>query len=65
MRLASIKLQGEEIVAIVTKEGLIPVRAINDGQNFSDNLFALITSEQLDELQEWWLTDGLDRKSVV
>ena len=59
MRLASIKLQGEEIVAIVTKEGLIPVRAINDGQNFSDNLFALITSEQLDELQEWWLTDGL------
>ncbi|KUO61292.1 MAG: fumarylacetoacetate hydrolase [Gracilibacter sp. BRH_c7a] len=60
MRLASIKFQEEEIVAIVTKEGVIPVRAINDsGQNFADNLFALITSEQLDELQNWWSTEGL------
>lgn len=61
MRLGSIKVQSEEIVAIVTNEGLIPVRAINNnfGQNFAEDLFALITSEQLDELKEWWMTDGL------
>lgn len=60
MRLASIKHDGEEIVAIVTPQGLIPIRVFNDSErDFADNLFALITNEQLDELRTWWETEGL------
>jgi 2-keto-4-pentenoate hydratase/2-oxohepta-3-ene-1,7-dioic acid hydratase in catechol pathway len=60
MRLASIKLGGEEIAALVTPQGLVPVRAFKDlGQEFEDNLFSLIDKEQIDALKAWWETEGL------
>jgi 2-keto-4-pentenoate hydratase/2-oxohepta-3-ene-1,7-dioic acid hydratase in catechol pathway len=63
MRLASIKYEGEEIVAIVTKEGLLPVRAVREtGRDFAEDLFSLISSEQLEELKIWWETEG--RKNI-
>lgn len=58
MRLASIKHEGE-VAAIVLNDGLIPVRAFRDsGMNFPENLFALISSEQLEELQKWWAKES-------
>ncbi len=60
MRLASIKYEGDEIVAIVTKEGLLPVRTLREsGNEFAETLFELISSEQLEQLQTWWETEGL------
>jgi 2-keto-4-pentenoate hydratase/2-oxohepta-3-ene-1,7-dioic acid hydratase in catechol pathway len=60
MRLASIKHEGQEIVAIVTKEGLYPVRVFNNSSRiFAEDLFSLIFSEQLDELKNWWEEEGL------
>jgi len=64
MRLASIKHEGEEIVAIVTKEGLIPVRAFREFEkNFAEDLFSLISSEQLEELKAWWEAEGVKKTS--
>jgi 2-keto-4-pentenoate hydratase/2-oxohepta-3-ene-1,7-dioic acid hydratase in catechol pathway len=63
MRLASIKVEGKEIAAIVTAAGLLPVRAVNEnGKDFSDDLFSLIVSQQLDELNTWWQETG--RKNI-
>lgn len=63
MRLASIKLNGEEVVAIVTEKGLIPVEAINNetGKDFARDLFALISGGQLEELKKWWSTEGINQ----
>lgn len=64
MRLASIKYEGEEIVAIVTKEGLLPVYALREiGRDFAKDLFSLITSEQLEELKTWWEAEGRENIS--
>ncbi|NLI92633.1 MAG: fumarylacetoacetate hydrolase family protein [Peptococcaceae bacterium] len=63
MRLASIKYGGE-VAAIITKEGLLPVRAFKDsGMNFAENLFSLISTEQLEELQGWWEAESRDNFS--
>ena len=60
MRLASIKYAGEEVAAIVTPQGLIPLRSLKQsGQDFAETLFELISTEQLEELKTWWETEGL------
>jgi 2-keto-4-pentenoate hydratase/2-oxohepta-3-ene-1,7-dioic acid hydratase in catechol pathway len=62
MRLASIKCAGEEIAAIVTPQGLLPLRSLKQsGQDFAETLFELISTEQLEDLQTWWETEGLKK----
>jgi len=61
MRLTSIQYGGQEIVAVVTEEGLLPVRSISE-KKFADDLFSLISGQQLDELKTWW--DEFGRNNI-
>jgi 2-keto-4-pentenoate hydratase/2-oxohepta-3-ene-1,7-dioic acid hydratase in catechol pathway len=60
MRLSTIKLNGAEVVSIVTLAGLVPVTAVNEkyGQTWSTDMFDLIQTGQLDELNKWYCTGG-------
>ncbi|MFG6120074.1 fumarylacetoacetate hydrolase family protein [Thalassobacillus sp. B23F22_16] len=60
MRLATVKRNGEEKAAVITKKGTILIESINRNLNFnwSTNLFDLIQSGQVNHLQEWYQAEG-------
>ena len=60
MRLATIKQHGKETAAIVTSRGLITLEDINQisGSVWPTELFMLITSGQLEELNNWYRQSG-------
>ncbi|MBQ5442134.1 MAG: fumarylacetoacetate hydrolase family protein [Oscillospiraceae bacterium] len=60
MRLATIKLSGAEIAGVVTKQGILPIKAINaaKGTAWSESMFALIKSGQLKGLTDWYNAGG-------
>lgn len=55
MRLATIKISGNETAAVVTSAGAIPIEAINNEfkQNWPRELFDLVSLEQLNPFKEW------------
>lgn len=55
MRLATIKIRGNETAAVVTSAGAIPIEAINNefSQNWPTKLFDLLPLEQLIPFKEW------------
>lgn len=55
MRLATIKISGNETAAVVTSAGAIPIEAINNefNQNWPTELFDLVSLEQLNPFKEW------------
>lgn len=60
MRLATIKLSGAEIAGVVTKQGILPIKAINaaKGTAWSESMLALIKSGQLKGLTDWYNAGG-------
>src|SRR5271169_4752902 len=60
MRLATLRHQGREEAALVLPSGLLPLRALNEkgGASWPTDLFALITSGRLGELNDWFRTGG-------
>lgn len=60
MRLATIKLGGRETAGIVTKEGILPIRTLNEakGMDWKMQLFDLIDSGELADLTEWYNGSG-------
>lgn len=63
MRLATIYDSGEEIAAIVSDLGLIPVNCLSKlGLNLESTLLRLIESGQVEELNSWWKAEGKDQK---
>ena len=60
MRLATIKLSGAEIAGVVTKQGILPIKAINaaKGTAWSESMLALIQSGQLKGLTDWYNAGG-------
>ncbi len=60
MRLAAIRQNGAEVAAVVTGGGLLPVSRINEklGKNWSNDLFTIIASNQLDEMKAWYRKEG-------
>jgi 2-keto-4-pentenoate hydratase/2-oxohepta-3-ene-1,7-dioic acid hydratase in catechol pathway len=60
MRLATIKQQGNETAAIVTTRGLVTIEELNRTTNssWSTELFTLITSGQLEQLNSWYRQAG-------
>ncbi len=60
MRLATIKLSGAEIAGVVTKQGILPIKAINaaKGTAWRESMFALIKSGQLKGLTDWYNAGG-------
>ena len=60
MRLATIKLSGAEIAGVVTRQGILPIKAINaaKGTAWSESMLALIQSGQLKGLTDWYNAGG-------
>jgi 2-keto-4-pentenoate hydratase/2-oxohepta-3-ene-1,7-dioic acid hydratase in catechol pathway len=60
MRLSSIRLYGKEVASIVTAAGLVAVKIVNEklGQKWSEDMFELIRSGQLDTMTQWYRNGG-------
>ena len=60
MRLATIKLNNEEIAGIVLEKGILPIRALNQAKNtiWEETLLPLIKSGQLKNLTDWYNAGG-------
>lgn len=60
MRLTTIKLKGQEVCAIVTDNGALPIMCVNakKGTTWKENLFDLIETGELKKLTEWYNNGG-------
>jgi len=60
MRLATIKLEGKEIASIVTESGVVPVSKLSEilNKNWTCDMFEIIKSGQLEEINDWYLSGG-------
>lgn len=60
MRLSTIKLDGAEVVSIVTKSGLVPVSTVNEklGKQWPTDMFELIQTGQLETMNDWYRSGG-------
>lgn len=59
MRLATIKTNGQEKAAIVTKNGVLPVDEVNRlfSKEFAVDFFGILQNGQLEDLKEWHKTN--------
>ena len=60
MRLATIRLDGEELAGIVAESGILPIRALNTakGSAWEETMLPLIRTGQLRELTAWYNAGG-------
>jgi 2-keto-4-pentenoate hydratase/2-oxohepta-3-ene-1,7-dioic acid hydratase in catechol pathway len=60
MRLATIKQNGAEAAAVVSKNGVLPVDTLNRtlSQQWSTELFEIIKTGQLEEMKAWYRSGG-------
>ena len=60
MRLATIKLNNEELAGIVLEKGILPIRALNQAKNtiWEETLLPLIKTGQLKNLTDWYNAGG-------
>ncbi|RAS85822.1 fumarylacetoacetate hydrolase family protein [Priestia endophytica] len=67
MKLATVQYNGHETGALVSQHGVILIDVLNNelNQEWSTNLFDLITSQQLDRLKEWYYADGEEKISKL
>ncbi|MFZ7104062.1 MAG: fumarylacetoacetate hydrolase family protein [Peptococcaceae bacterium] len=67
MRLATIKLNQEEVAAIVTARGVVTVAAVNKkfAQSWPVDLLEIIRTGQLAKLNEWYKGGGKDQLETV
>ncbi|MEW6662641.1 MAG: fumarylacetoacetate hydrolase family protein [Bacillota bacterium] len=67
MRLATIKLNGAEVAAVVTEKGLVPVEAVNQyfGSAYPTDMFTLIWSGQLDAMNGWYKDGGREKVAQI
>ncbi len=63
MRIAAIRMAGSEVAGIVTRRGVLPLRAVNEamGTAWRESVFDLIVSGQLRALTAWYNAGGLER----
>ncbi|MBZ4653563.1 MAG: fumarylacetoacetate hydrolase family protein [Bacillota bacterium] len=67
MRLATIKLNGAEVAAIVSAAGVVPVEEVNKklNQNWSTDMLEIITSGQLEKLNDWYRAGGKEKVEAL
>lgn len=60
MRLATIRVKGEETATIATSTGIVPLKEVNDklGQNWATDLLELIRLGQVRQLNNWYRIEG-------
>lgn len=67
MRLATIRVYGLEAAALIVRQGVVPIGAVNECCNtrWKTDLLELIQSGQLEELNSWYLQGGKDRLDAL
>ncbi len=67
MRLSTINLNGEEIAAIVTAEGLMPICSLNAAKNtdWPEKMLPLIVSGRLAALTSWYNSGGSEELETM
>ncbi len=60
VRFATVKLQDNEVAAIVSKQGVVLVETVNKNLNkqWDTTLYEIINSNQLSEINEWYRNGG-------
>lgn len=60
MRLATIKLNNQEVATIVTSKGVVPMETVNQkfGTSWPTDMFEIIQSGALDSMKEWYNAGG-------
>ena len=60
MRLATIRLSGAEIAGVVTKKGVLPLRAVNTAKGTAreETMYDLIRADNIRELTDWYNNGG-------
>lgn len=60
MRLATVKVNGVEKGAVITKQGAVLIEKLNElyNQNWPTNLFDIIQENELVDMTEWYNNDG-------
>ncbi|MFB5663239.1 fumarylacetoacetate hydrolase family protein [Alteribacillus sp. HJP-4] len=55
MKLATVEIQGEQLAAIVTENGVTPVKTINqkESKSWGEDLFSILTNNELEDLKAW------------
>jgi 2-keto-4-pentenoate hydratase/2-oxohepta-3-ene-1,7-dioic acid hydratase in catechol pathway len=57
LRLATVRVEGAEIAAVVLPGGVVPVGEIRDLEGWPTDLFSLLEGARFHDLRHWW--DGL------
>ena len=67
MRLATIKLNNEEIAGIVTENGVLPIRELNaaTGSEWEETLLPLIEADQVRPLTDWYNNGGKEQLADI
>ena len=67
MRLATIKLNGQEIAGIATKKGVLPIACLNakKGTAWKEDMMSLIQAGQIPGLTEWYNAGGKDEVEEI
>ena len=60
MRLATIRQEGAEVAGIVTKTGVLPVKALNTAKRtaWKEDMYSLIKAQEIPELTKWYNDGG-------
>ena len=60
MRLATLRLEGEETAAVRVEDGYVPVRSVNArlGGDWPEDLLSLIASGRLEAMRQWYDSEG-------
>ncbi|MFS0891498.1 fumarylacetoacetate hydrolase family protein [Peribacillus frigoritolerans] len=63
MRLATIQCNGEEMAGLVVHDGILLIEDLNTkfNQEWSTDLFEMITSSQLDGMKQWYYSEGKEK----
>ena len=67
MRLATIKLGGQEVAGIVTEKGILPIHALNaaKGTAWKEEMYELITAGQVKGLTNWYNAGGKEELAQI
>ena len=67
MRLATIKLIGEEVAGIVTSKGIVPIPCLNakKGTSLKTDMLSLIEAEEIPQITQWYNNGGKEELEAM
>lgn len=65
MKLATVKVDGKEIVAVIFGEKVVSIQAINEieGKNWGVDLLSILRKDQLTEINLWYKKEGKNKEN--